>query len=74
MTLKSMFDGHGLRCMHCGSPDLKITTSRAHDHSVRRRRHCNACNKRFWTKEVWTDTAGHQIRGQDTAFMRGLKA
>lgn len=67
-------DGDGLRCMHCGSQDLSVKDSRAHAHSVRRRRKCNSCGKGFYTREVWSDWHGKPIDGQDKAMWLGLPA
>ncbi len=40
-----------LRCPDCGGADLKVTDSRENVDSVRRRRECNECGRRFTTYE-----------------------
>lgn len=42
-----------MRCIYCNSPDSRVVDSRAADDntSIRRRRICNSCGKRFTTYE-----------------------
>ena len=42
-----------MKCPFCGAEDTKVIDSRPadDDNSIRRRRHCNGCNKRFTTYE-----------------------
>ena len=40
-----------MRCPQCGGADLKVTDSRENVESVRRRRECNECGRRFTTYE-----------------------
>ena len=40
-----------MRCPDCGGDDLKVTDSRENVESVRRRRECNDCGRRFTTYE-----------------------
>ena len=40
-----------MRCPFCGAEDTKVTDSRPSDKSIRRRRECTACDKRFTTYE-----------------------
>ncbi|MCY4108994.1 MAG: transcriptional regulator NrdR [Chloroflexi bacterium] len=40
-----------MRCPDCGGGDLKVTDSRENVESVRRRRECNDCGRRFTTYE-----------------------
>ena len=40
-----------MRCPDCGGDDLKVTDSRENVDSVRRRRECNECGRRFTTYE-----------------------
>lgn len=39
-----------MRCLYCGS-ETKVVDSRENKHSVRRRRECQKCDKRFTTYE-----------------------
>ncbi len=43
-----------MKCMYCGCTDSKVVDSRATDDgsSIRRRRECTACGKRFTTYET----------------------
>ncbi|NPV52483.1 MAG: transcriptional repressor NrdR [Firmicutes bacterium] len=43
-----------MKCPYCGAPESKVVDSRAADEgsSIRRRRECVACGKRFTTYEV----------------------
>lgn len=43
-----------MKCPFCGAPDTQVVDSRVGDEgdSVRRRRRCNACDKRFTTYEM----------------------
>ncbi|HHV62295.1 MAG TPA: transcriptional repressor NrdR [Firmicutes bacterium] len=43
-----------MKCPYCGAPESKVVDSRAVDEgsSIRRRRECVACGKRFTTYEV----------------------
>lgn len=44
-------------CPHCGSRESKVVDSRDGTHdSIRRRRQCRHCNKRYTTHELLTDT------------------
>lgn len=49
------FDGDNISCPVCESQRSKVTDSRPHQHSIRRRRKCKNCEYRFWTKEVHCD-------------------
>ncbi|MDD5331831.1 MAG: transcriptional regulator NrdR [Candidatus Nanoarchaeia archaeon] len=40
-----------MRCPFCSSEDLKVLESRDSENTVRRRRECNDCEKRFTTYE-----------------------
>ncbi|MFH1400646.1 MAG: transcriptional regulator NrdR [Nanoarchaeota archaeon] len=40
-----------MKCPHCHHPDSKVVDSRESDESVRRRRECLKCEKRFTTYE-----------------------
>ena len=53
-TLRSTHaaDGHGLKCPTCGSIRLRVIDSRAHSGTIRRRRVCKGCNRRFYTMET----------------------
>ena len=43
-----------MKCPFCGAPDTQVVDSRVNEEgeSVRRRRRCNACDKRFTTYET----------------------
>ena len=43
-----------MRCPYCGKPDSRVVDSRAADEgrTIRRRRECGSCGKRFTTYEV----------------------
>ena len=43
-----------MKCPHCGHPESKVTDSRPQDDNatIRRRRECLACQRRFTTYEV----------------------
>lgn len=47
-----------MKCIYCGCPDSKVLDSRSTDDgaSIRRRRECVACGKRFTTYETIEDT------------------
>ncbi len=45
----------GLHCPFCGHPDNEVRDSRPSEESIRRRRKCAACSKRFTTYEVACD-------------------
>lgn len=47
-----------MRCMYCGCEDSKVIDSRSADEgrTIRRRRECIACGKRFTTYETIEDT------------------
>ena len=40
-----------MRCPYCGAEDTKVTDSRPSDNTIRRRRECTVCDKRFTTYE-----------------------
>ena len=46
-----------MKCPYCDSNDTKVIDSRATEdnHAIRRRRLCQACNKRFSTYERYED-------------------
>ena len=41
-----------MKCIYCGSEDNKVLDSRNSDNSIRRRRECNSCGRRFTTHET----------------------
>ena len=41
-----------MKCIYCGSEDNKVLDSRNLDDSIRRRRECNNCGRRFTTHEI----------------------
>ena len=42
-----------MKCPYCHYTDTKVTDSRAtEENTIRRRRECNACNRRFTTYEI----------------------
>jgi transcriptional repressor NrdR len=43
-------------CPYCGHPDSRVVDTRATGESIRRRRECQACRKRFTTYEQITET------------------
>ena len=47
-----------MKCPYCGNPDTRVVDSRPVDEavSIRRRRFCDKCNKRFTTYEKAEDT------------------
>lgn len=47
-----------MRCLYCGCEDSKVIDSRSADEgrTIRRRRECTACGKRFTTYETIEDT------------------
>lgn len=47
-----------MKCIYCGCPDSKVLDSRSTDYgaSIRRRRECVACGRRFTTYETIEDT------------------
>jgi transcriptional repressor NrdR len=75
----------GVKCPFCNSPDTQVIDSRVSDDgdSIRRRRKCAACNKRFTTYET-VELRMPQVVKQDgsraefdldklrTGFMRAL--
>ena len=40
-----------MRCPYCGAEDTKVTDSRPSENTIRRRRECIVCDKRFTTYE-----------------------
>lgn len=44
-----------MKCPHCGAESSSVVESRPTDTSVRRRRLCGGCSKRFTTYEVVGD-------------------
>jgi transcriptional repressor NrdR len=40
-----------MQCPYCGNPDSRVVDTRATGESIRRRRECQACRKRFTTYE-----------------------
>lgn len=47
----SSHEQQGLRCPECGTPESDVTDSRYAVESIRRRRECEECKKRFTTRE-----------------------
>lgn len=47
-----MMKQSGLKCPQCGSSRLVVTTTRAKNDTIRRRRECFDCSERFLTEEV----------------------
>ncbi len=41
-----------MKCIYCGSEDNKVLDSRNYDDSIRRRRECLSCGRRFTTHEI----------------------
>lgn len=41
-----------MRCPYCGSDKLKVTDKRSSQETIRRRRECKSCKKRFTTYET----------------------
>lgn len=64
-----------MRCPYCGNADSKVIDSRAADEgaSVRRRRQCTACHRRFTTYERWEEAPLLVIKkdGRREPFQRG---
>ena len=40
-----------MQCPYCGQPDSRVVDTRATGESIRRRRECQSCRKRFTTYE-----------------------
>ena len=40
-----------MQCPYCGQPDSRVVDTRAASDSIRRRRECQSCRKRFTTYE-----------------------
>ncbi len=57
-----------MRCPYCGHSDTKVVDSRPTDDdmSIRRRRSCTVCNKRFTTYERYEDVPLVVIKKDDT--------
>ncbi len=55
-----------MRCPFCGSLDNKVIDSRPSkdERSIRRRRHCNQCDRRFTTREA-VERLGMQVKKRD---------
>ena len=53
-----------MRCPFCGHPDSKVLDSRANPNarSIRRRRECLSCSKRFTTREYIEETPLYVIK------------
>lgn len=68
-------------CHSCGS-DTRVEDSRSYTETVRRKRRCVACGKRFFTKEVPCDKYGNAtimlvdredaVRFVKTLMLRGV--
>ena len=52
--IKSVKEGPAMKCPYCGYKESKVVDSRPADegNSIRRRRECLACEKRFTTYET----------------------
>lgn len=44
-----------MQCPYCGQPDSRVVDTRASSESIRRRRECLSCRKRFTTYEQVTE-------------------
>ncbi|MCF7885663.1 MAG: transcriptional regulator NrdR [Candidatus Marinimicrobia bacterium] len=57
-----------MKCPYCGSSDNKVIDSRSaqKDKAIRRRRECNACNRRFTTYEHVMGFPLKVIKSDDT--------
>jgi transcriptional repressor NrdR len=55
-----------MRCPFCGSLDNKVIDSRPSrdERSIRRRRHCSECDRRFTTREA-VERLGLQVKKRD---------
>ena len=51
-----------MRCPHCGHEDSKVVNSRPGEKSIRRRRECLNCGKRFTTYETVVEVFPHIIK------------
>ncbi|BAS27696.1 transcriptional regulator NrdR [Limnochorda pilosa] len=64
-----------MRCPYCGKPDSRVLDSRGTDegHSIRRRRECEACGRRFTTYERWEEGPLVVVKkdGRRERFQRG---
>ena len=57
-----------MKCIYCGSPDSKVIDSRSADDdtTIRRRRECVRCGKRFTTYETVENTPVFVIKSNGT--------
>ena len=57
-----------MRCIYCGYEDSKVIDSRSADEgrTIRRRRECFSCNKRFTTYETIEDTPVLVVKANGT--------
>ncbi|MDO4594198.1 MAG: transcriptional regulator NrdR [Tissierellia bacterium] len=57
-----------MKCPYCGSKDTKVVDSRSteDEKAIRRRRHCNSCDKRFSTYERYEDSTIMVIKKDNT--------
>jgi len=51
-----------VKCPHCGNEDSKVVNSRPGEKSIRRRRECLSCGKRFTTYETVVEAFPHIIK------------
>lgn len=60
-----------MKCVYCGSPDSKVIDSRSADDdtSIRRRRECIRCGRRFTTYETVETTAILVVKSDGTRQM-----
>lgn len=61
-----------MRCPYCGSLDTRVVDTARKEHSIRRRRECKHCDKRFSTMERAVLTAPLVVKrdGRREAFDR----
>lgn len=41
-----------MKCPHCGSRSTSVRETRSTNGTIRRRRQCSTCRRRFWTLEA----------------------
>ena len=51
VAIRSIEQEPGMQCPYCGQPDTRVVDTRSTSDSIRRRRECQKCRKRFTTYE-----------------------
>lgn len=61
-----------MKCIHCGSPDTRVSESAKTGKKVLRRRECKSCGQWFCTEEIAADIASRNILKHELQKIRKL--